>query len=121
MQDSLFTSKNHFDEGTLVMGKVNCTMLAESTARRLTKIAGPHAAAEEFYRIADICAAEEARALHNWQGEHAFLNPPARPQAAPQPEPHGMFADLPPVQRNPWFWMSAALATLAICRALFAF
>lgn len=121
MKDSLFTSENHFDEGLLVMGKVNCVMVAESTARRLAKIAGPHAAAEEFYRIADICAAEEARALHNWQGEHAFLNPPARAQEAPREEPRGMFAGLPPVQRNPWFWMSVALATLTIGRILFAF
>lgn len=121
MQDSLFTSKNHHDEALLVMGKVACVMIAESTARRLTTVAGPHAAAEEFYRIADVCAAEEARALQNWQGEHAFLNPPARQQEEPQPKAAGMFADLPPVQRNPWFWMSVALATLAICRALFAF
>lgn len=120
MQDSLFTSKNHFDEQCLTFGTVNCVMLAESTARRLTKLNGPHAAAENFYRIADICAAEEARALHQWQGEHAFLNPPSRPEVAPEPA-REMWADLPPVQRNPWFWSTLVLAGLAICRALFAF
>lgn len=115
MRDTLFTSKNHFDEGMVVMGRVNCVMIAESTARRLTKVAGSQAAAEEFYRIADVCATAEARPLEHWQ-EHASLNPAVAPVTVTR-----FVERVPPAHRNPWFWSTVAIATATIARALFGF
>ncbi len=101
MDDSFFTSRNHFDPQIEAQAwdVTSSTLMVEASARRIAKLSGPIEAAKQLQRVADICAGAYVLPMDHWRRHE---DPP--PQAPAQLSRHRRLWKA--VRANPvlFFW-----------------